>query len=233
MSDEAKLLDELRGASLATAVQQLRTLHELYGAIAPAAAPKAPGGADATHDYLVGLARLALNAYNAYLRLQSEHFDHFAARAREVGRILRSADDAAVSETMLTLRGALGDEVGAGFSVENERGGVADVSFYTSEFRSDDGRHRVAAPVRITPRAGVGRQIAPGARSVFDVAVTLDAALFDRSDRWVAETVVMRDGAVAARVVLSVEVQPGAPGGRRAARPRVQKRRAKRGGKRA
>jgi len=229
MSDEAKILDELRRASLETVVQQLRTLHELYDAVGgpPAVAPK--GAADGTRDYLVGLARLALNSYNAYLRLQSEHFDHFAARAREVGRLLRSPNDGGISETTLTLRGALGAKVGAGLSLENEQGGVADVSFYTSEFRTEDGRHRVAAPVQITPRAGVDRRIAPGGRSVFDVVVSLDAGLFGGSDRWIAETVVMRDGAVAARVVLSVEVRRPAGGAKRRARPRPRKR----GGKRA
>jgi hypothetical protein len=228
MSDEAKILDELRRASLETIVQQLRTLHELSGA-SGAPAPVAPkGAADGTRDYLVGLARLALNSYNAYLRLQSDHFDHFAACAREVGRLLRPADADAVSETTLTLRGALGDEVGAGFTIENERGGAADVSFFTSDFRSDDGRERVVAPVRITSRAGADRRIAPGARSVFDVAVSLDAALFDRSDRWTAETLVMREGAIAARVVLSVEVQAGKARAQRRARPRARKRGAKR-----
>jgi len=228
MSDEAKILDELRRTSLETVVQQLRTLHELYDAIGgPSVAPK--GDADGTRDYLVGLARLALNSYNAYLRLQSDHFDHFAARAREVGKLLRSGNAGGVSETTLTLPGALGAEARAGLSLENEEGGVADVSFYTSEFRSEDGRHRVAAPVAITPRAGVDRRIAPGARSVFDVAVSLDRALFAGADRWIAETVVMRDGAVAARVVLSVEVGRGAPARRVRARPRPRKR----GGKRA
>jgi hypothetical protein len=229
MSDEAKILDELRRASLDTAVQRLRTLHELHDAIGRPSSVAPKGAADGTRDYLVGLARLALNAYNAYLRLQSDHFDRFAARAHEVGRALRSADDGAVSETTLTLRGALGDEVGAGFTLENERGAAADVSFYTSEFRSGDGRHRVVAPVRIAPRARADRRIAPGARSIFDVAVSLDAELFDRSDRWVAETVVMRDGAVAARVVLSVEVRAPVARARRATRPRARKR----GGKRA
>jgi hypothetical protein len=225
MADEAKVLEELRRASLGTVVEELRAIRELYDAIAGprSVAPKGPDGANATHDYLVGLTRLALNTYNAYLRLQSDHFDHFAGRLREVGKLFRPADDGAGSETTLTLRGAIGDEVGAGFTIDNERGGIADVSFYTSDFRSGDGRVRVAAPVQITPRAGANRQIAPGARSVFDVAVLLEAALFAGSDRWLAETVVMRDGAVAARVVLSIEVQPGAPAARGGARRRARK----------
>lgn len=217
MSDEARILDDLRRASIDTAVQQLRAIHELNAATLGTRPLAKAGAGDAASEHLVGLARLLLTTYNEHLRFQSRHFEYVAERTRELARLYHPEDDADVSETALTLRAAPGDVATTGFTVENLRAATAEVSFCTSEFRSEDGRRRVGAQVMVGPRAaarirrpGSERHVEPGARRIFDVSVKVDPALFHGSDRWFADTVVVKDGRVAARLALSLEVTAAA-----------------------
>jgi len=228
MSDEAKLLEDARRASIETLVQHLRGIHELDRVTADLrpAARAAPGAADAANDYLLGLARLFLGSYNAFLQFQSRHFDYVADRVRDLVKLYTPSDEGDVSDARLALREELDETAKGRFMLENVRRATADVSFCTSEFRSADGADRVSARVEIVPvaaaaarRGGSDRHVEPGTKRTFDLSVRLDPGLFRAGQRYFADTVVLSEGKVAARLALTLEVAPA--GGR--ARPRAGK----------
>jgi hypothetical protein len=234
MSDEAKLLEDVRRASIQTVVQHLRAIHELNQAAGPPP-PRAKGGAgdpaQAANDYVLGLARLSLNSYDALLRFQSRHFEYLAGRVREFNRLYRPAGAAAVSQTTLRLR-QRGDAAEAGLVVENPGGGAVELSFNTSEFRDADGRPVGAVPVMVAARRGArgDRRLEGGAQETYDLLVPLDPRLFAAGERYEAETLVLMDGVLAARVTLLLDLGGGVGRvrGREARKPARGKKRAKR-----
>ncbi|MBI4516548.1 MAG: hypothetical protein HY699_12120 [Deltaproteobacteria bacterium] len=159
--DDAELLKRARAAALATAVQQLRLIHELKqrsplaqsGQAAPYALP--PSVQSEASDLLFDVTRLSLLNYEQWLKLSGKHFDFIADTLVRLGRH-------APSPAQLSLKAAAkpGERATARLVIENPLAQRAQVSFTVPVLRQEAGGLVLPAMVSCERIDDQGRAVA-------------------------------------------------------------------------
>jgi hypothetical protein len=156
--DEAKLLEDLRTASIKTNVAWLRTIHQAKSTVvteeAAGAAGARSGGTDDLdfswlNDLVIDVAGEHLASYNRTLDLSARYGDRFIGALRDVMRARRPRARTVQSRSVLEIAAGPGTRAAGAFSVRNSTQARAMVTFRIAEFVDVEGGPPFAVRVDI------------------------------------------------------------------------------------
>src|SRR5262245_57632918 len=213
MADEADVFRKLQRLSVDTVAQALRGLHDAGRGGAPRSA-RGAGDREGGRDVVFDVARLVLNVYEEFLRLQEGYHDVIADGLRDIGSYYGFTTGYGftggdVARERIPLAGNMGEVVRGKLRVDNEESDDVELTFRIGEFASEDERFTPAvtvAPPGCDVARAADRRPAAGERRVFDVSIRLEEP-FRAWRRYVGSVFVVREGRTVGEVTIEVTIE--------------------------
>lgn len=218
ISEQAKLLNDARQASIKTHVEQLRIIQRLKEASAPDCASAPPCTPPETvgdklaaiGDLVFDLARFHITSYNKLLDLSAQHTDRVVEDLRRLFR--RRRQGAPVVRPVVHIS-AIGSKPNRDmkFEVENRYTVGIHISFSVSEFQPIRGGKPVSTTAEFASDTPVpdppgDRYLPAGQRRTFEMTFTPHVPPFTAGEAYRASIYVATDGCVIEELPLHVTV---------------------------